>query len=265
MKRNALNDRYGFFFWLRWILWFSGSFVLSALAWTAAMKAAFGVIAGPELTMTWIVAVFGSWFLLVIPFMRKKEQIWKRLNDDQEKAVDIWFVGMGLFIAFLAASAFFWSYWLKDSILLEGMNPVWAKATFGTWLAGLVPFLIGMYRQADKLFAAAHARQTYTPGYRTAEVEGAARTLPNALRARLKNFPETLPNGHVVTAVLKSGERVPHVFILKRREILGVYDRPSLGFHASDLADLEPILSENLPVYDEAKWLRLDGSPKDLS
>ena len=87
---QAIKDRYGFLFWLRWIFLFAGSFVASALLWTQLFKSLFGAVAGPELTFTWVIAVFGSWFLLIIPFMRKKEQIWKRLNDDQEHAVDAW-------------------------------------------------------------------------------------------------------------------------------------------------------------------------------
>ena len=90
---RALKDRYGFLFWLRWIVSFAGSFVVSAAAWTFALQYAFGPIRGAELLITWTVAVFGSWFILVIPFMRKKERIWKRLNTDQESAVDAWLIG----------------------------------------------------------------------------------------------------------------------------------------------------------------------------
>src|SRR5437773_125999 len=107
---RSLQDRYGFLFWLKWILWFAGSFIISAIFWTLLIKGIFHEIKGPELTLTWAVSVFGSWFILVIPFMRKKEQIWKRLNSDQEKAVDAWLLGMGVLIGLLIASSFGWSF-----------------------------------------------------------------------------------------------------------------------------------------------------------
>jgi len=255
---EAFRDRYGFLFWLRWILWFAGSFTAAVLVWTILLQRVFGRIEGPELTLTWIVATFGSWLLIVIPFMRKKEQIWKRLNDDQEIAVDVWFRLMGLFMGLMVVTALGWSQRYRVEIAGEGMQGVWAKAVFGTWMGMAVPFLVVMYRQADRIFTRAVARQTYVPGYRTAAIPLERRLLPDPLAKKLGSYPPVLPNGHVVTALLRDGTRVPHVFILKGREILGVYDRPELGFDASDLADLEPQRPEDLPAYDESKWLRLD-------
>ena len=158
---RAIQDRYGFLFWLKWILWFAGSFIFAAVCWTALMKRLFVSIQGPELTLTWIVAVFGSWFILVIPFMRKKEQIWKRLNQDQERAVDAWFIGMSVFIGLLLASSLAWSIAYKDrlhSIAGHGMDMLWAKAVFSSWLLILIPFLVLMYRSADKIFKDAAER-----------------------------------------------------------------------------------------------------------
>ena len=249
---NAFNkDRYGFLFWLKWIVWFAASFIAAALFWTTVMQIAFGRVEGKELTITWSVAVFGSWFLLVIPFMRKKERIWKRLNDDQEKAVDAWFWGMGLFIGLLIASAFFWSFWLKGSL--------WFKYVFATWLVILFPFLILMYRQADRIFKTAAARQTYVPRFRSIFIEPSKRLLPQAVAEKIKTFAPTLSSGHVVTAVLKSGQRVSHVFVLNFNEILGVYDKIDFDFDARDVVDTEKIDPGQLPAYEEAKWLRLDG------
>jgi hypothetical protein len=256
---RAVRDRYGFVFWLRWILLFCGSLIAAAAGWTWAFKAVFGVIRGPELTLTWIVAVFGSWLLLVIPFMRKKEQIWKRLNEDQERAVDAWFAGMGLFIATLAATAVGWSVVFRARLAADGMDGAWAKAVFGTWLAALFPFLIAMYRQADRIFTRAVARQTYSPTYRKAWVDRGRRILAPQLAEKLKKTPATLPNGHVVTAVLRDGRRIPHVFVMRANEILGVYDRHELDFAGSDVIDVEPTPANELPPYEEPRWLRLDG------
>lgn len=254
------RDRYGFFFWLRWILWFAGSFVLASAAWTTLIRTVFGRIEGVELTITWSVGVFGSWFLLVIPFMRKKEQIWKRLNSDQEAAVDAWFRGMGLFLSLLILSSFFWSLWLRERLTPgEGVYTGWVKAVFGTWLVLAIPFLILMYRQADKIFKSAVARQTYEPGYRKAYVDVSKRTLPEALTRKLGLLPPTLKGGHVVTLFLKDGQRVPHVFVVNSREIVGIYDRQALDFGMEELNNLEQIHSDQLPAYEESKWLRLDA------
>lgn len=259
-----MKDRYGFFFWLKWILWFAGSFIAAALFWTTVMQIAFGRIEGKELTITWSVAVFGSWFLLVIPFMRKKERIWKRLNDDQEKAVDAWLRGMGLFTGLLIASAFFWTWVLigsggHEGRPYDGLDLGWMKAVFATWLVILFPFLILMYRQADRIFKTAVVRQTYIPKFKSVYIEPSKRFLPQKMAEKIKTFTPTLSSGHVVTAVLKSGERVPHVFVLNANEILGVYDKMELGFEARDVVDVQKMDPGDLPPYEEAKWLRLDG------
>ncbi len=258
---RALQDRYGFLFWLRWILWFAGSFVIAALFWTAFMKGCFGAIEGVELTVTWIVSVFGSWLILVIPFMRKKEQIWKRLNDDQEKVVDIWLLGMGIFVGFLVTSLFFWSFIFKDRLAAHAaaLDRGWAKAVFASWLLLLIPLLIWMYRMADILFRSAAARQTYEPGYKSIFVETSKRLLPENLSEKLKKEPFTLPKAHVVTLMLKNGAQIPHVFVMNAREILGIYDRETMDFSAGDITDLKVACKDELLPYEETRWLRLDG------
>ncbi len=261
MKNHS--DRFGFWFWLRWILWFAGSFILAAQGWTLAMKKVFGAVAGRELTLTWAVAVFGSWFLLLIPFMRKKEQIWKRLNQDQENAVDTWLSAMGIFIGLLLAVAIFWSFRFKSRILADisnGPDPLWLKAVLVSWLVLLIPFLIVMYRRADAIFKTAVARQTgAVPQSRKLFVERSRRVLPAGIREKMERLPATLPKGHVVTLILKDGRRIPHVFVLNSTEILGLYDRADMGFEAQQILDVEPVPSDGLPAYEETKWLRLDG------
>ncbi|MBI3251799.1 MAG: hypothetical protein HYZ52_00570 [Candidatus Omnitrophica bacterium] len=257
---RTLKDRYGFLFWMRWIVWFAGSFVLAAIFWTTLMKGVFGRIRGTELILTWAVSVFGSWFILIIPFMRKKEQIWKRLNPDQEIAVDAWFGGMSVFLALLVASAFFWSGWfLKGAPRDAGIDPRWVRAVFGTWLFITLPFLVVMYRQADRIFKNAHARQTHAPRFRSIFVDRQKRLLPEPLAAKVSAMPANLPKGHVVSLVLKDGRRIDHVFILGGREILGLYDRASFDFETAAIQDIQRIDNSHLPDYDESRWLRLDG------
>ena len=255
---GIFKDRYGFWFWLRWILWFAGSFVASAVFWTFFLIKIFGKITGPELEITWSSAVFGSWFLLVIPFMRKKEQIWKRLNDDQEKAVDAWFQGMSILIAALVLDTLFWSLRMREAINAPGLDRAWIKNTGGTWLLALVPLAAFMYRRADVIFRRADQKQSYSPNYQRTVVPLEERTLSNEISQKLRSFPETLPHGHMVSVLLNDGRKISHVFIKYRREIAGVYDRSELGFRSSDIKDVDPTNAENWPVVEESKWLRID-------
>ncbi len=265
MKKNVLfKDRYGFWFWLRWIVWFAGSFIVSAVFWTMLMKNFFHEITGPELQVTWAVSVFGSWFLLVIPFMRKKEQIWKRLNQDQERAVTISFQGAGIFIGLWIAACFFWSFSMRPAIRNYGLDREWTKNVFITWLVLLIPFLIWMYRRADAIFRRAHARQTYAPRHKSIYIDLKGRRLPKNIAEKLKDIPETLPGAHLVHVTLKNGDKVPHVFIKFRREIAGIYGREELGFEAAEITEIRGIDPKEFPAYEESKWLRLDGPDRDL-
>jgi hypothetical protein len=260
-KNRAIRDRYGFFFWLKWILWFTGSLVLSATFWTWLLQGVLGTIQGAELIFTWSVSVFGSWLILVIPFMRKKEQIWKRLNDDQEKAAGAWLGGMSAFIGLLVASAFGWSFYFKNRIASEsGFDRDWTKAVFGTWLFLLIPFLVLLYRQADQIFKNAVIRQGYGGTFQTAAIARSCRLLPRTISEKVKSFEPTMPGGHVVTVVLKDNRRIGHVFILQATEILGLYDKTALDFEMSEILDVEPTRLHELPPYQEEKWLRLDGT-----
>ena len=259
---NALKDRYGFFFWLRWILAFAGSFVLSAILWTVLLTRIFGPILGGELMLTWTVAVFGSWFILVIPFMRKKERIWKRLNTDQENSVDAWLTGMGFFIGLFVLSAFFWSWALKARIFPDtpGLDPVWMKAVFASWLVILIPLLIWMYRSADAIFKTANERKSIEPRFKAHWIDPEKRLLPAALAEKVRSHKPTLPGAHVVTGRLKSGEFLPHLFILNAKEVIGAYDPQKIDLDASQLEDVIVLDPSKLPVYDESKWVRFNIS-----
>ena len=253
------QDRFGFQFWLFWILNFVGSFLLSAVFWTWCTRRIFGNLAQPEILMTWALSVFGSWFLILTPFMRKKEQIWKRLNHDQEKATTAWLKAMGAFIALLIAVCFFWSWRLHDRIeAAPGFDGIWARNVFASWLVLILPFLIFLYKKADEIYKAALKRQTqFGPQFQTAFMDKAKRLLPETMTSKIKSFPETMPDGHVVNVVLRDGRKVSDVFIFRGQEILGIYNVEKPSFEVGDIADLE--LVEQLPAYEESKWLRLDG------
>ncbi len=252
------KDKFGFGFWLSWILWFAGSFVLAAILWTGSLTYFFGSISEPEIVWTWCLAVFGSWFILLTPFMRKKEQIWKRLNTDQEKATDAWLAGISTFISLLIASCLFWSWKMKGLMTNGHMDSGWVKTVLATWLALTLPFLILMYRRADQIFKTAVERQTAGRlRFQTAFVEKGKRLLPKEVSEKIRLIPRTLENGHVLTVVLKDGRRIPDVFVLNSNEILGVYGRSELGFEGCDVEQVET--ADIFPEYEESKWLRLDG------
>lgn len=220
----------------------------------------FGKISEPELVLTWAVSVFGSWFLLLTPFMRKKEQIWKRLNQDQERAVDEALKGMGIFLGLFVASALGWSFFFYHRILetANRFDGVWLKAVLGSWLVLMLPFLAALYKKADLIFKAAAARQGVSgPRFRTAFVERSKRMLRQDLVEKLENLPMTLAKGQIVTVSLTDGRVIPNVFVLHCREILGVYDCSDFGFDTSEIQNVD--LMTDLPAYEESRWLRLDG------
>ena len=251
---------YGFRFWLAWIIWFAASFVLAAAGWTGLLSLIFGGVTGAELTASWAVAVFGSWFLLVIPFMRKKERIWKRLNSDQENAVDAWLQAMGGFIGVFIGAMLFWSWIFRERIHVSGgFDPLWTKAVVVSALVLLVPFLVLLYKRAEAILKTAEERQARAASFRSVFVDRSKRVLPAAFTAELKRSKPVLANGHVVTLGLCDGRRVPHVFISRNEEILGVYDRENFDFEAEDVAKIEIVDKNTLPPYDERRWLRLDG------
>lgn len=253
------HDKFGFQFWLLWILGFAGSFLITAAFWTFAITRLFGSLQEPELLVTWALAVFGCWFLILTPFMRKKEQIWKRMNNDQEKATNAWLGAMGSFIAALILICLFWDWRLKDQIFSgHGFDRTWGKYVFTSWLVMTLPFLIFLYKKADQLYKAAAARQTqWGPKFQTGYMEKSKRQLPDAVSAKIRNFPETLKEGHVLNLQLKDGRKIPHVFVLRSTEVLGVYNAEKFDYDLSQVVDVEPV--SEMPAYEESRWLRLDG------
>lgn len=253
------KDKFGFRFWLGWILGFTGCFFVSAGLWTLFVFFAFGEIRGEELTLAWSVAVFGTWFLFLAPFMRKKERVWKRLNHDQEKAADLWLSGMAVYIGVLIVSSFVWCFVFRAHLYSSpGLYGPWIKSVLATWLAALIPFLVMMYRKADALFKEAHARQTQkTPKFRGVLVEKKDRLLSSEVEAQIAALPETLENGTLVTLRLRDNREIEHVFVINFREIVGLYAREEMDFKAADV--VSAYAPEKMPEFDEALWLRLDG------
>lgn len=256
------KDAFGFRFWLSWILLFVLSFLFSALFWTGLMTWAFKEIRASELVMTWALGVFGSWFVLLTPFMRKKERIWKRLNTDQERATDAWLGGLSIFLGSLMLSALFWCFWFKTEILLAaapaGLHGPWLKNVFVTWLLLACPFLVYLYKSADHIFREAVLRQGQDRvRFKSIFVEKNRRILPEKIVVKIQSLPETLHGGHVVDLTMRDGRRIPNAFIFQGREILGLYQRAAFDFESAEIVDAEAVSA--LPAYEESGWVRLDG------
>ncbi len=83
--------------------------------------------------------------------------------------------------------------------------------------------------------------------------------IPSSFAKKIQEKTPVLPDGYVVSFLLKDGRKIPNVFVTKGNEILGVYDRVSVDFSAEDIQDVQVLDKEELPVYEEEKWLRLDG------
>ena len=174
-----------------------------------------------------------------------------------------WIVWITLTIASFFAASAFWTPVIakKFGSIHETRNAViWIVAVFGTWMAALVPLIIVMYTRVDKAYEDARLRREKSAmRFKSVLVEKSRRTLSSNLAAKLAHSPEIIQGGHLVTAVLKDGRRVPNVFIAGRTEILGIYDAEALTFEAADLLDIEPADMNHLPSFLTPNWLRLDG------
>ncbi len=183
----------------------------------------------------------------------------------------VWWVSW-IFLTILTffVAAYFWTWFIARYVGRmqdSGMPVLWVVAVFGTWMLMLVPLIVLMYNKVDKTYEDARIRretesmtrlQKYAP-YRGEFVEETKRRIGESLVAKLREYPEVLKRAHLVHARLRDGRRVENIFIYDKKEMLGVYDRERLDFDPSEIVDVEPVDIQNLPAYEEAKWLRLDG------
>lgn len=183
-------------------------------------------------------------------------------------AVFWWVVWITLTIVSFFAAVWFWT-----PIIARKFGPVhethaaiiWLIAVFGSWLICLVPLIILMYSKVDKAYEDARIkREQASNRFKSLNIDRDKRLLPIPLRDKLKGLPETIESGHLVTVLLKNGEKIPYVFIGSGSEILGIYDHSEMPFKTSEIADILPEdLSQPLPRFLTTKWLRLDGVTAD--
>ncbi len=189
----------------------------------------------------------------------------------KDRSTVLWWIGwIALTIVSFFVSCAFWTPVIARRI--GGMDTpnapiLWVAAVFGSWMVLLVPLIIVMYAKVDKAYEDARIARESTAfqkarsefNIRSILVDESARTLEARLTAKLKKVPTAIRRGHLVTALLKDGRRVENVFVLDRKEVLGIYGAEVLDFKISDITNIEPANLDALPAFQAEKWLRLDG------
>jgi hypothetical protein len=74
----------------------------------------------------------------------------------------------------------------------------------------------------------------------------------------LKTQKQTLPGAHLVRGRLKNGRVLEHLFIVQGREVAGAYDWRNEDFDASELDELEVLDPQDLPAFEESRWVRFN-------
>ena len=183
----------------------------------------------------------------------------------------LWWLGwITLTIVSFFVASWFWTGFIAERVgdmQKPGVPILWISAVFGTWMVFLIPLIIVMYHKVDKAYEDARiarekARLGSTPkefNVKSIHVDDSQRLLRKELTGKLRSYPEAIRRGHLVTAVLKDGRRVENVFVLNRKNVLGVYGVEDLTFRIGDIVDVEPADLDHLPDFKTENWLRLDG------
>ena len=192
-------------------------------------------------------------------------------KEPKKQNTVLWWIGWILLtIVSFFVSCYFWTGFIASRVgpMSQGGVPLlWVTAVFGTWLAMLLPLIIVMYNKVDRAYedkrmaleAGEWEKAAKALGVRSISIPEKDRILPKNLSNPLKKVPTTIKRGHLVNAILKNGRRVENVFILDRHEVLGIYNATDFSFKIEEVAALEPVMPENLTVFEAKKWLRLDG------
>ena len=182
-----------------------------------------------------------------------------------------WWIGwITLTIASFFVSCYFWTGVIAKhagNMDKPGVPVLWVTAVFGSWMVLLVPLIIVMYNKVDKAYEDARiARETAqfqnareSLNVRSLRIEAPERLLKKELTAKLKKYPDTIRRGHLVTATLNNGRKIPNVFILDKKDVLGVYGVSEMTFNIRDIVDVEPVQMDQIPSFKAEEWLRLDG------
>ena len=192
------------------------------------------------------------------------------MKKDNPSTVWWWLAWIGLTIGSFFVSCWFWTLFIArhvGTMQQPGAPILWVAAVFGSWMVLLVPLIVVMYRKVDKAYEDARIQREKT-AFQKAQgafriksifIENSKRALNKNLGQKLKSMPETIRRGHLVTAVLRDGRQIENVFILNKKEVLGVYGLEALTFEISDIVDILPCDLDRLPNFKSENWLRLDG------
>ncbi len=265
------NNLAGILFWLKWILLAIGGFTVSILFWNWLLLNRLNAnMNNPQVVIGWMVAVFGTWFVTLIPLMKKKETVMGHMDKQDESTVTWWLIWISLTIGSFFLAVWFWTPFIAarfGSIKNPITSLLWVIAVFGSWLIALIPLMILMYHKVDKAYEDARIRRELRAEkfkdpvkIKAVFIEESKRQLPKTISDRLKKTPQTIKGGHLITALLKDGRKVPHVFIARGKEILGVYDQEELLFQPSDITNFELTDLTHPPDFTQKIWLRLDGN-----
>ena len=195
----------------------------------------------------------------------------KTISKKKESSTVGWWIGwITLTIASFFVSCYFWTGVIArhaGNMDKPGVPILWVTAVFGSWMALLVPLIIVMYHKVDKAYEDARISRETAQFQKAKEnfkvrsvlIQDSERKLKKELGAKLKHYPETIRRGHLVTATLNNGQKVSNVFILKRKEVLGIYGVDEINFKIRDIIDIEPVHSDRIPNFTAEGWLRLDG------
>ncbi|MBI3252127.1 MAG: hypothetical protein HYZ52_02250 [Candidatus Omnitrophica bacterium] len=182
-----------------------------------------------------------------------------------------WWVGWILLtiVSFFISCAF-WTPFIAGhfgSMDKSGASVLWVAAVFGSWMVLLVPLIVVMYHKVDKAYedariarekAAVEKGKTETR-VQSVLIDPVDRLLDKKLVDKLRCVPESIKKGHLVTATLRDGRKIDHVFVKDKKEVLGVYGMSRIDFKIGDIIDLEPADLDRLPAFKAEEWLRLDG------
>ena len=265
------NNLAGIWFWLKWIALAIGGFTVSVLFWNWLLLDLLGAdFKSPHVAISWMAAVFGTWFVILIPLMKKKEKVMGHMDKQDETTVTWWLIWITLTIGSFFAAVWFWTPFIASRfgpIRIPTNALLWLIAVFGTWLVALIPLMIIMYYKVDKAYEDARIRREVRAQkfqdpvkLRAVFVDESNRELSKDVARKLKKVPQTIRGGHLITAILRDGRRIENVFVARGKELLGVYDQGELTFKGQDIVDFESTDLTHPPDFTEKIWLRLDGN-----
>lgn len=194
------------------------------------------------------------------------------MKGKSESSVLWWIVWIALSILAFFGASYFWTEFISvhvGNIHQKGVAVLWVTAVFGTWMILLVPLIVIMYNKVDRAYEEARVRREAASGNarRTAAnvkfdpIPEAERLLSQELVKKVRAMPWTIKLGNLVTVALKDGRRIENVFVLDRREVVGVYGYDKAPFRTKDIADVFEAGTRDLPNFETDGWLRLDGAP----